>query len=68
MTKPTRGIEARLDMAYANGVQACLQRLYAAGAVHTSPGPLSVYSQGTLHATVLPPKWKGNRCILRLTP
>lgn len=32
MTKPTRGIEARLDMAYANGVQACLQRLYAAGA------------------------------------
>lgn len=31
------------------------------GVVHTSPGPLSVCSRGTLHATVIPPKWKGER-------
>ena len=33
----------------------------APGVIHTSPGPLSVCSRGTLHATLLPPKWKGER-------
>jgi hypothetical protein len=33
----------------------------APGIVHMSPGPLSVCSRGTLHATVVPPKWKGER-------
>ena len=33
----------------------------APGVVHTAPGPLSLCSPGTLHATLLPPQWKGER-------
>ncbi len=33
----------------------------AAGVVHTAPGPLQTCHEGTLHATLLPPKWKGGR-------
>ena len=33
----------------------------APGVVHTSPGPLSLCAKGTLHATLTPPKWKGER-------
>jgi hypothetical protein len=33
----------------------------APGVVHTSPGPLSLCLAGTLHATLIPPKWKGDR-------
>ena len=33
----------------------------APGVVHTSPGPLSLCAKGTLHATLIPPKWKGKR-------
>jgi hypothetical protein len=33
----------------------------APGVVHTSPGPLNLCNPGTLHATLLPPKWKGER-------
>ena len=33
----------------------------APGVVHTAPGPLAVCNPGTLHATVIPPKWKGSR-------
>ena len=33
----------------------------APGVVHTAPGPLNLCSAGTLHATLLPPKWKGER-------
>jgi hypothetical protein len=29
--------------------------------VHTAPGPLNLCNAGTLHATLLPPKWKGER-------
>ncbi len=31
------------------------------GLVETSPGPLSLCAKGTLHATLLPPKWQGDR-------
>ena len=33
----------------------------APGVIHTAPGPLAVCNAGTLHATLLPPKWKGER-------
>ena len=33
----------------------------APGVIHTSPGPLELCGIGTLHATLLPPKWKGER-------
>ena len=33
----------------------------APGVVHTAPGPLILCHRGTLHATLLPPKWKGDR-------
>ena len=33
----------------------------APGVVETSPGPLSLCERGTLHATLIPPKWKGSR-------
>ena len=33
----------------------------APGVIHTSPGPLSLCSRGTLHATLIPPKWHGDR-------
>jgi hypothetical protein len=33
----------------------------APGVVHTAPGPLALCNRGTLHATLLPPKWKGER-------
>jgi hypothetical protein len=33
----------------------------APGVVHTAPGPLNVCHAGTLHATLLPPKWSGER-------
>jgi hypothetical protein len=29
--------------------------------VEIAPGPLELCSKGTLHATLLPPKWKGER-------
>ena len=31
------------------------------GVVHTAPGPLNLCHAGTLHATLIPPKWKGAR-------
>ena len=33
----------------------------APGVVHTSPGPLNLCQSGTLHATMNPEKWKGDR-------
>ena len=33
----------------------------APGVVHTSRGPLNLCNEGTLHATLIPPKWKGER-------
>ena len=30
-------------------------------AVHTASGPLTLCHAGTLHATLLPPRWKGER-------
>ena len=33
----------------------------APGVIHTAPGPLNLCESGTLHATLLPPKWKGER-------
>ena len=33
----------------------------APGVVHTAPGPLDLCHRGTLHATLIPPKWKGER-------
>jgi hypothetical protein len=33
----------------------------APGVVHTAPGPLNLCAPGTLHATLIPPKWKGDR-------
>jgi hypothetical protein len=31
------------------------------GAVHKAPGPLELCAAGTLHATLIPPKWQGHR-------
>ena len=33
----------------------------APGVIHTSPGPLQTCHSGTLHATLIPPKWEGSR-------
>ena len=33
----------------------------APGVIHTSPGPLNLCNKGTLHATLIPPTWKGER-------
>jgi hypothetical protein len=33
----------------------------APGVIHITKGPLNLCSAGTLHATLLPPKWKGSR-------
>jgi hypothetical protein len=33
----------------------------APGVIHTSPGPLQTCDEGTLHATLVPPRWKGDR-------
>ena len=33
----------------------------APGIVHTALGPLHLCNAGTLHATLMPPKWKGER-------
>ena len=33
----------------------------APGVIHTAPGPLNLCNAGTLHATLLPPKWIGER-------
>jgi hypothetical protein len=33
----------------------------APGVIHTSSGPLCACQPGTLHATVIPPKWQGSR-------
>src|SRR5581483_11449688 len=33
----------------------------APGVIHTAPGPLNLCHSGTLHATLLPPKWQGER-------
>jgi hypothetical protein len=33
----------------------------APGVIHTSPGPLQTCHSGTLHATLIPPKWQGER-------
>ena len=33
----------------------------APGVIHTAPGPLNLCKAGTLHATLLPPKWNGER-------
>jgi hypothetical protein len=29
--------------------------------IHTTPGPLLLCNRGTLHATLLPSKWSGER-------
>lgn len=31
------------------------------GTIETAPGPLALCARGTLHATLLPPKWSGDR-------
>ncbi len=31
------------------------------GTVHKEPGPLNLCHAGTLHATLIPPKWQGER-------
>ena len=33
----------------------------APGIIHTAPGPINLCNKGTLHATLIPPKWKGER-------
>ena len=33
----------------------------APGVVHTAPGPLNLCCAGTLHATLIPTKWEGER-------
>lgn len=33
----------------------------APGIIHTAYGPLNLCNAGTLHATLLPPKWRGER-------
>ena len=33
----------------------------APGVIHSALGPLNLCAAGTLHATLLPPKWKGER-------
>ena len=33
----------------------------APGVIHTAPGPLQTCQRGTLHATLIPPKWNGER-------
>jgi len=33
----------------------------APGVIHIAPGPLNLCNAGTLHATLLPPKWRGER-------
>jgi hypothetical protein len=33
----------------------------APGVIHTAPGPLNLCRRGTLHATLIPPKWQGER-------
>ena len=33
----------------------------APGVIHTASGPLNLCDAGTLHATLLPTKWKGER-------
>src|SRR6185312_8968887 len=33
----------------------------APGVTHTAPGPLNLCTRGTLHATLIPPKWEGER-------
>jgi hypothetical protein len=33
----------------------------APGVIHTAPGPLNLCKAGTLHATLLPSKWNGER-------
>ena len=33
----------------------------APGVVHTEKGPIDLCSNGTLHATLIPPKWQGER-------
>ena len=33
----------------------------APGVIHTAPGPLNLCNKGTLHATMIPPQWKGER-------
>jgi hypothetical protein len=33
----------------------------APGVIHTAPGPLNLCNAGTLHATLIPPKWSGDR-------
>ena len=38
-----------------------LSTLAATGVTHTEGGPLMLCSAGTLHATMLPPRWKGER-------
>jgi hypothetical protein len=33
----------------------------APGVIHTEPGPLNLCNSGTLHATLIPPKWNGKQ-------
>ena len=33
----------------------------APGIIHTASGPLNLCNAGTLHATLIPPRWKGER-------
>ena len=74
--KLTSAERARLDALVASGAKLAFWRSddkglpangggeiepAASGVVHTAPGPLNLCHKGTLHATLLPPKWRGNR-------
>ena len=51
----------RSDAAGQPANDGCPLEQAAPGVVHTAPGPLALCRAGTLHATFLPPKWKGER-------
>ena len=61
-------VEAKLKLAFWRSDERGLPsngggRIEAAapGVVHTAPGPLRLCERNTLHATLIPPKWKGER-------
>lgn len=38
-----------------------LKQVASVGVTHTEQGPLNLCERGTLHATLIPPKWQGER-------
>jgi hypothetical protein len=71
-----REVQAKLDAAKAAGATIAFWRssknglpsngggkieAAAPGVIHTAPGPLQLCNRGTLHATLIPPKWEGER-------